>query len=184
VRELIALAKARPGELNFSSGGVGGSSHMAMELFRYMAGIELQHIPYKGGFQALLELVAGRVELTFGQWVSAGRFIKSGQVRALGVSTPRRIAVAPEIPTLAESGVPGYESRSWYGMFGPARMPKPLLAKLHEEIARIISSQDFGAKFATEGVVVGDMSAEQFAQFVQKEIKRYAVVVKAANLTP
>ena len=184
VKELIALAKAKPGELNFSSGGVGGSSHMAMELFRYMAGIDLQHIPYKGGAQALFELVAGRVEVTFGQFVSAGRYIKAGQVRALGVSTPRRLAQAPELPTLAESGVPGYESRSWYGILGPAKIPKAVLTKLHDKIAEIIAGPDFGAKFATEGVVPGDMSAEQFAHFVQREIKRYAAVVKAANLKP
>jgi tripartite-type tricarboxylate transporter receptor subunit TctC len=184
VRELIALAKAKPGELNFSSGGVGGSSHMAIELFRYMAHIELQHIPYKGGSQALFELVAGRVEVTMGQWVSAGRYIKSTQVRALGVSTPKRIAVAPDIPTIAESGVPGYESRSWYGILGPAKMPKSVLSKLHGQIAAIIASPDFASKFATEGVIVGDMSPEQFAQFIQQEIKRYAVVVKAANLKP
>jgi tripartite-type tricarboxylate transporter receptor subunit TctC len=182
VRELIALAKSKPGELNYSSGGVGGSSHMGMELFRYTTGIQIQHIPYKGGFQALLELVAGRVELTYGQWQSSARFIKAGQIRALGVSSPKRIAAAPEIPTIAESGFPGYESRSWYGMLGPARLPKPVLAKLHGEIAKIISSADFGSKFAAEGVVIGDMSAEQFAEFIRQEVKRYAVVVKAASL--
>jgi tripartite-type tricarboxylate transporter receptor subunit TctC len=184
VRELIALAKAKPGELNYSSGGIGGSSHMGMELFRYTTGINIQHIPYKGGAQALLELVAGRVELTFGQWHSAARFIKSGQLRALGVSSPKRIAEAPSIPTIAESGFPGYESRSWYGMLGPAKLPKPILAKLHGEIARIIGSPDFAAKFAAEGVVIGDMTAEQFADFIRQEVKRYAAVVKAANLQP
>jgi tripartite-type tricarboxylate transporter receptor subunit TctC len=184
VRELIALARAKPGELNFSSGGIGGSSHMAMELFRHAAGIELQHIPYKGGAQALLELVAHRVELTFGQWVSAGRYIKAGQVRTLGVSTPKRIAPAPEIPTIAESGLPGFESRSWYGILSPARMPTTTLSKLHGQIASIIASAEFAAKFATEGVVPGDMTPPQFADFLKAEIKRYAAVVKAANLKP
>ena len=184
IRELIALAKSKPGELNFSSGGIGGSSHMAMELFRYAAGIELQHIPYKGGAQATLELVAGRVELNFGQWVSSSRYMKSGQVKPIGVSTPRRIAVAPEIPTIAESGLPGFESRSWYGMLAPAKLPRPLLTKLHAEIARIISGPDFAGKFAVEGVVIGDMTPEQFAEFIRQEIKRYSIVVKAAKLTP
>ena len=184
VRELIAYAKSKPGELNFSSGGVGGSSHMAMELFRYAAGIDLQHIPYKGGAQATLELVAGRVEVNFGQWVSSSRYIKSGQARPLGVSTPKRIAVAPEIPTIAESGLPGFESRSWYGMLAPAKLPKPILTKLHGEIARIIAGPDFASKFATEGVVIGDMTPEQFAEFIRQEIKRYSIVVKAAKLTP
>jgi tripartite-type tricarboxylate transporter receptor subunit TctC len=184
VRDLIAAAKAKPGELNFSSGGVGGSSHMAMELFRYIAKIDLQHVPYKGGAQATLELVANRIDLNFGQWVSSARYIKSGQARALGVSTPKRIAVAPEIPTIAESGVPGFESRSWYGMLGPARLPKALVAKLHGEISRIIAGPDFASKFATEGVVVGDMTPEQFSEFIRQEIRRYAAVVKAAKLTP
>jgi tripartite-type tricarboxylate transporter receptor subunit TctC len=184
VRELIAFAKSNPGGLNFSSGGVGGSSHMAMELFRHRAGLDLVHIPYKGGAQATLELVANRVDLNFGQWVSSSRYIRSGQARSLGVSTPKRIAVAPEIPTLAEAGLPGFESRSWYGVLGPAKLPKPILVKLHGEIARIIASPDFASKFATEGVVVGDMTAEQFAEFIRQEIRRYAVVVKAAKLTP
>ena len=182
VRELIALAKAKPGEMNYSSGGVGGSSHMGMELFRVTSGIQIQHIPYKGGFQALLELVAGRVELTFGQWQSSSRYIKAGQIRALGVSSPKRIAVAPDIPTIAESGFPGYESRSWYGMLAPAKLPRPVLGKLHGEIAKIIASADFGAKFATEGIVIGDMSAEQFSEFIRQEVKRYAAVVKAGSL--
>ncbi|MCW5603523.1 MAG: tripartite tricarboxylate transporter substrate binding protein [Burkholderiales bacterium] len=184
VRDLIALAKAKPGELNFSSGGVGGSSHMAMELFRHAAGIELQHIPYKGGAQATLELVANRVELNFGQWVSSSRFIKSGQLRALGVSTPKRIAVMPDTPTIAESGLPGFESRSWYGILAPAKLPKPILTKLHSEIARIVAGPDFGAKFASEAVVVGDMTSDQFAEFIREEIRRYATVVKSAKLTP
>jgi tripartite-type tricarboxylate transporter receptor subunit TctC len=183
VRELIALAKAKPGGLNFSSGGVGGSSHMAMELFRYTVGIDLQHIPYKGGAQATLELVANRVELNFGQWVSSGRFIKSGQLRALGVSTPKRIAVLPDTPTIAESGVPKFESRSWYGILAPAKLPKPILTKLHSEITRIVSGPDFGAKFASEAVVFGDMTSDQFSEFIKDEIRRYAAVVKAAKLT-
>jgi hypothetical protein len=148
------------------------------------AKIDLQHIPYKGGAQATLELVAGSVELNFGQWASSSRSSSRGQVRALGVSTPKRIAVAPEIPTIAESGLPGFESRSWYGMLGPAKMARPLLLKLHGEIARIIAGPDFGSKFANEGVVVGDMTPEQFSEFVRQEIKRYAAVVKAAKLTP
>jgi tripartite-type tricarboxylate transporter receptor subunit TctC len=184
VRDLIALVKAKPGGLNFSSGGVGGSSHMAMELFRYAAGIELQHIPYKGGAQATLELVANRVELNFGQWVSSSRFIKSGQIRALGVSTPKRIPVMPDTPTIAESGVPGFESRSWYGILAPAKLPKPILMKLHSEIARIVAGSDFGAKFASEAVVIGDMTADRFAEFIREEIQRYSTVVKAAKLTP
>lgn len=182
VRELIALAKSKPGGLNFSSGGVGGSSHMAMELFRYTVGIDLQHIPYKGGAQATLELVANRVELNFGQWVSSSRFIKSGQLKALGVSTPKRIAVMPDTPTIAESGVPKFESRSWYGILAPAKLPKPILTKLHSEISRIITGSDFGAKFASEAVVVGGMTSDQFLEFIKDEINRYAAVVKAAKL--
>lgn len=184
VRDLIVLAKAKPGGLNFSSGGIGGSSHMAMELFSYAAGIELQHIPYKGGAQATLELVANRVELNFGQWVSSSRYIKSGQIKALGVSTPKRIPVMPDTPTIAESGVPGFESRSWYGILAPAKLPKPIHMKLHGEIAKIIAGPDFGAKFASEAVVIGDMTSDQFAQFIREEIKRYSTVVKAAKLAP
>jgi tripartite-type tricarboxylate transporter receptor subunit TctC len=183
VRDLIALAKTKPGELNFSSGGIGGSSHMAMELLRYTAGIDLQHIPYKGGVQATLELVANRVELNFGQ-VSSSRFIKSGQLRVLGVSTPKRITVMPDTPTIAESGLPGFESRAWYGILAPAKLPKPILVKLHGEIARIITDPDFGAKFAGDAVVIGDMTSDQFAAFIREEIRRYAAVVKAAKLTP
>ena len=184
VRDLITMARARQGTINYSSGGIGGSSHMAMELFRVHAGIELQHIPYKGGYQALLELIAGRVEVTFGQWVSAGRYVKSGQIRALGVSTAKRIAVAPEVPTVAEAGLPGYESRSWYGLLAPARLPAPVLVKLHGEVRRVILGAEFGEKFAAEGVVFSDNTPEQFSAFIEHEIKRYAAVVKAGNLKP
>jgi len=183
VRDLITLAKAKPGELNFSSGGIGGSSHMAMELLRYTAGIDLQHIPYKGGVQATLELVANRVELNFGQ-VSSSRFIKSGQLRVLGVSTPKRITVMPDTPTIAESGLPGFESRAWYGVLAPAKLPKLILMRLHSEIARIVTDPDFGTKFAGDAVVIGDMTSDQFADFIREEIRRYAAVVKAAKLTP
>jgi len=184
VRDLITMARARQGTINYSSGGIGGSSHMAMELFRVHAGIELQHIPYKGGYQALLELIAGRVEVTFGQWVSAGRYVKSGQIRALGVSTAKRIAVAPEVPTVAEAGLPGYESRSWYGLLAPPRLPAPVLGKLHGEVRRVILGAEFGEKFAAEGVVFSDNTPEQFSAFIEHEIKRYAAVVKAGNLKP
>jgi tripartite-type tricarboxylate transporter receptor subunit TctC len=183
VRNLIALAKSKPGELNFSSGGVGGSSHMAMELFRYTAGIDIQHIPYKGGVQATLELVANRVELNFGQ-ASSSRFIKSGQLRVLGISSPKRIATMPDIPTIAESGLPEFESRAWYGILGPAKLPKLIHIKLHDEITRIVAGPDFGSKFANEAAVIGDMTSENFAKFILDEIQRYAAVVKAAKLTP
>ena len=161
VRELIAAARARPGQLNYGSGGIGGSSHMAMELFRAAAGIELQHVPYKGAYPALLEFLGGRIDLNFATLSSVVRYIGTGQIIALGVSSPTRVAIAPDIPTIAEAGVPGYESRSWFGLLAPAKTAPGVVTKLNGEVVRIMTSPEVRSHLVSEGVGTGQWQPER-----------------------
>jgi len=155
---------------------------MAMELFRTAAGVELQHIPYKGAYQALVEFLGEHLDVNFATLSSVVRYISSGQIVALGVSSPQRLAVAPDIPTIAESGVPGYESRSWFGLLAPAKVPPAVVAKLNSEIERALASAALRSHLQSEGVVPGGGSPKQFAQFIEQEIKKYSVVVRKSGL--
>jgi len=182
VKELIALAKSKPGALNCASGGVGASHHLAGELFRQMTGTEFQHIQYKGGGPALIELVGGRVDMMFTPVSTALQHVKGGRLRALAVTSPQRVAITPDLPTIAEAGVPGYESRAWYGLAGPARMHKAVVTKLNGEIDRLLKSPDGRDKLQGLGVIPMGGSAGDFDAFIRREVEKYAKVAKAGGI--
>jgi tripartite-type tricarboxylate transporter receptor subunit TctC len=182
VKELIALMKAKPGVLNCASGGVGASHHLAGELFRQMTGTDFQHIHYKGGGPALVELVGGRVDMMFTPVSTALAHVKGGRLRALAVTSPQRVAVTPDLPTIAEAGVPGYEARAWYGLVGPGRMAPELTAKINGEIDRLLQSTAGRDRLQRLGIVAMGGSAAVFDSFIRTETQKYARVVKTGGI--
>jgi tripartite-type tricarboxylate transporter receptor subunit TctC len=184
VKELIALAKARPGELNFGSPGAGSPNRLSMELFMIMAQVRMTHVPYKGGSgQMVTDLVAGHVQLaSIGLPPSIG-YVKAGRLRALAVTGTKRSPLLPEVPTVSEAGLPGFDVTSWYGVFGPAAVPKDIVARINADIAAILGAQDLKDRLATLGADPGSMSSEAFARYVREEIAKWAKVVKASGAT-
>ena len=181
VKELIALAKTK--RLNYASGGVGSSQHLATALFASMANIELVHIPYKGGNQGLLDTVGGQVSMMISTILSLTPHIKSGRLRGLAITTPKRNAAWPDMPTVAEAALPGYQSIAWYGMVGPRGLPPLVLKKLSGEVARIINSKAIRENLTAQGAdPVGNTPAE-FGAFITSETKRYEKVVRDAGVT-
>lgn len=182
VADLIALAKSRPGELNYASSGTGASNHLAAELFKTMAGIDIVRIGYKGASRGLTDLIAGQVQVMFPTAGAAAPHIKTGRVRALAVTGARRSVLAPELPTMAASGLPGYESTAMYGMFAPAGTPVAIVNRLHDEIVRVLNAAEVKRKFFGVGMeTVGD-SPEQLASTIKSEMARVGKVIKAAGI--
>jgi tripartite-type tricarboxylate transporter receptor subunit TctC len=184
VAELIALAKAKPGGLNYSSSGAGGMPHVSAALFASMTGIELVHIPYKGGGPAVADLIAGHVSLSFATALESLPQAKSGRLRALAVSSARRSVAAPELPTIAEAGVPGYESGSWLALFAPAGTPKEITARLSAEAVRIVNLPDVRERLLQQGAEPIGSTPEQLAATQQADIAKYARVLKDAGVRP
>lgn len=182
VKELIALAKVRRGLLTYASAGVGSSNHLSGELFRVMAGIEMIHVPYKGGGAAVVDLIAGQVSMYFGTTPSTLPFVKSGKLRALGVTTAKRTIAAPDLPTIAEAGLPGFEQSAWHGLLAPANTPEPVIAKLHAETSKLLRSPDVIEKFAVQGIDVIGGSPADFAAFIRQDVAKYAKLVKTAGI--
>jgi len=182
VKELVALAKANPGKLDYASAGQGTAVHLAVELFNSMAGITMTHIPYKGSGLALIDLLAGQVQLTFGNVLSSRGYVKSGRLRALAVSSAKRSAVLPGLPTVSESGVPGYDTASWYGYLAPAGTPQPIVQRLNAEIINAIKSADMSERLATDGAEPAGGTPDDFGQYIAKEIARWRKVVKEAGI--
>ena len=181
VKELIAYAKTRPGELNFCSAGNGSGSHLAGELFNTMTGVKLTHIPYKGSGLAITELIGGQVQLMFAGIVPIDPHVKSGRVRSIAVTSAKRSVAIPQVPTIAESGLPGFEVVGWYGVLAPARTPHPIVARLHNEFIKILQTQDIRDRLLSEGAEpVGNTPAE-FTAFIKTDIGRWAKVIKAAG---
>ena len=180
VREFIALAKSQPGKFNYASSGNGGSTHLITEMFKTMAGIEMTHIPYNGAGPGLIDLLGGQVQMMFAVPATATPHIKSGKLRALGVSSLKRSPLAPELPTVAESGVPGFEGATWYGVVAPAQTPAPLIAQLHRDIVRALRLPEVQDRLAAQGVEVVGSTPAEFAQFIRSEIPKWA---KAARLS-
>ncbi len=178
IKELIALAKAKPGQINFASTGIGGANHLSGEMLKSMAGIDLVHIPYKGAAPAMNDLLGGHVSLMFDTIGVELPYVKAGKLKALAVTTAKRTAIAPEIPTIAESGVPGYEAVSWFGLYGPAGMPKEIVNRLNTEVARILNLPEVHKKFMAYGAETEALSPDQFAAFVKSEIAKWGKVVK------
>ena len=184
IKELIALAKARPGELNFGSAGNGSPNHLAMELFKTMAGVKMVHIPYKGGSgQMVGDLLAGQVQLASLGLPPAMPFVKAGRLRVIAVTGIKRSLLLPDQPTVSESGLQGFDVTSWYGMFGPAGLPADLVKKLNEDIAAVLSTADMGKRLAALGADQGSLSPDEFGSFVREEIAKWAKVVKESGAT-
>jgi tripartite-type tricarboxylate transporter receptor subunit TctC len=184
VKELVAAAKADPGKLTFASQGVGTSAHLAGELFNNLAGVNMTHIPYKGAGPALNDLLGGQVNMMFATATAAAPLIESGKVRALGVTTPERSPVRPEVPSIAAAGVPGYAAESWYGFFVPAGTPAEVVNKLNAATAKAAKSDAFRKRVEGEGLVITAGTPKELAEYVSAEQKRWAAVVKAAKIEP
>ena len=182
VKELVAAARAKPGSLSFASAGNGTSQHLSAELFKTMTGIDMVHIPYKGSAPAIQDVIGGQVPLMFDTTVVAGPFIQSGKVRPLAVTSAKRVASLPDVPTMAEAGVPGYEVVSWQAMFAPAGTPSAIVQRLQTEVAAILKQPDVQERFAKLGVDPSGMAPQQLAEFQAAEIAKWAKVVKAANV--
>ena len=183
VREFIAHAKANPGKLNFGSGSTGSAGHLAGELFKAMAGVDMTHIPYKGAAPAMQDLIAGRLQLMFDNLASANTQVKAEKVKALAVTTARRSALAPDLPTVAESGLPGFDISTWFGLFVPARTPPDVVARLHAEFTRALAAPEVRERIVNLGAEPVGNRPEEFAQFIRAEAEKYARVIKASGAT-
>ncbi len=184
VKELIALAKARPGEILFASSGHGTNSHLTMELFASMAQIRMTHVPYKASTQAAIDLIAGHVAILTTSISSSIPHVRAGKMRALGVTSAGRVAAAPDLPTIAEAGLPGYESVQWSGLLAPAGTPRDIIARLHKEAVAILRAPDSRERLASDGSEVIANSPEEFAAVLRAETVKWAKVVKAAGIQP
>jgi tripartite-type tricarboxylate transporter receptor subunit TctC len=182
VRELVALAKAHPGQLNYSSAGNGTSPHMSMELFRTMAGIAINHIPYKGTGPATTDLLAGQVQLSMPNMLTALPHIKAGKLRALGVTSGKRAAGQPDIPTIAESGVPGYEAIQWYGLLAPAGTPREIVNKLQAETAKVLLLPEMKERLSADGAEAVGNRPDEFTAYIRAELVKWDKVVKSAGI--
>ena len=182
IQELIALAKSRPGNLNYATPGQGGITHLATELFATMAGIKLNHVPYKGTGPALTDTIAGQTDLYFSTTAAALPHVKSGRLRALAVTTPKRLPFAPDIPTVAESGVPGYETIQWHGLIGPKGLPSPIVARINGEVAKLLELKETAEQLQNDGVSPAGGTPEQFLATIKKEIPIWRKVVNDVGI--
>ena len=183
VRELIDLARAKPGQLRYGTPGTGSTPHLSGELFKAMAGIDMVHVPYKGSPQYVVDLLAGRIDVVLGAAGPVLPHVKSGRLRLLAVSSGKRGPAMPDVPTIAEEGVPGFEVIGWYGLFAAAGTPAPVIRKLHAEAARILAQPDLKAIYVTGGLdAVASSSPAEFAAFIRSERDKWAKVIKAANI--
>jgi tripartite-type tricarboxylate transporter receptor subunit TctC len=184
VKELIALAKSRPGQLNFGSAGVGSPNGLALELFQTMAKVKMQHIPYKGGSgQMVSELISGQVQLASIGLPPVMPYVKSGRLRVIAVTGMTRSDLLPQTPTVHESGLPGFDVTSWYGIFGPAALPKDIVAKLNADVAAILGAADLRSRLDALGAEPGSMSVDAFNRYVRDEVTKWAKVVKDSGAT-
>ena len=182
VKEFIALAKSKPGQLNYGSAGPGSTPHMATELLRTLAGIDLVHVPYQGGARATFALISGEITMVFGTLPPYLPLVKAGKIRALAVSSAKRAPVVPALPTIAESGVPGFEVISWIGLLAPAKTPKPIVDKLQVEIARMLQTREIKDRLATDGSEPVGSMPDEFGAHIQAEITKWGKVVRASGM--
>jgi tripartite-type tricarboxylate transporter receptor subunit TctC len=181
VKELIALAKEKPGRLNFASSGVGSGTHLNGEMFRFAAGIDVVHVPYKGVPEPLVDTIAGRIHYFLSPLVPALPFLRDGRLLPLAVSTARRTPVLPDVPTIAET-LPGYEFQAWFGVFAPARTPRPVVEQISREIARVVDLPDIKKQFLVQGEEGKGSTPEEFTGFIRAEIEKYRKIVKMAGI--
>jgi tripartite-type tricarboxylate transporter receptor subunit TctC len=183
VAALVAYARANPGKLNYGSGGNGSAGHLAGELFKSMAGISMVHIPYKGAAPAKMELIGGEIQVMFDNLASAMPQIRSGQLKALAVTTPQRAEAQPDLPTVAESGVPGFDISTWFGIFAPAGLATPVLDKLYQATTGALKSPAVAAALDRMGAKPAPMAPPAFADFIKAEQRKYEVIVKQSGAT-
>jgi tripartite-type tricarboxylate transporter receptor subunit TctC len=182
VKELIALAKQKPGQLTFGTSGVGSGTHLNGEQFRFAAGIDVVHVPYKGVPEPLIDTMSGRIDYFLSPLVPALPFIRDGRLLALAVSTAQRTSVLPDVPTIAEAALPGYEFQAWFGVFAPAGTPRPVVDQISREIARIVYLPDIKKQFLNQGEEGKPSTPEEFTRFIRAEIEKYSKVVKLAGI--
>jgi len=181
-QELIALAKSRPGTLNYGSGGGGTVTHLAGEYFNMLAGVKIQHIPYKGSSQALTDLIGGQIHMYYSPPIVAIAHIKSGRMRALGLTGDKTIAALPQVPLIADSGVKGFELKIWYGLLAPAGLPKPLIDRLNTEVNRVLALPDIRDKLVSQGMDPFPSTPDQFAALIKSDFAKYQKIIKSANI--
>lgn len=184
VKELIAFARARPGQLNYASAGHGTNPHLSMELFLSMTGTKMLHVPYKGLGPGIVDLLAGHVTVATATMLTGLPHVKSGRLRLLGTTGAKRAAVLPDVPTVAEAGVPGYEASQWYGVLAPAQTPKEIVARLHAEIVRILQAPDMKQKLAADGTDPVGSSPDEFARYIKSELTKWGKVARDAGIQP
>ena len=184
LKELIAMAKAKPGAMNYASSGNGTPYHMAGELFKAMAGVDILHVPYKGSSGARTDLLGGQVQMMFDAITTMGPQVLAGKLKALGTTGKARSPVLPEVPTVSEAGVPGYEAVIWLGIMAPAATPKPVVEKLNAEITRIANSPEMREAWGKQGAVAMSMSTEEFARYMREDIDKWARIVKLSGAKP
>lgn len=182
VKDLIALAKARPGELSYASSGVGGPLHLATELFKIRAGVNIVHVAYKGGVPAAIGIASGESQVGFASLAASRPLVTAGKLRPIAVSTPKRASALPDVPTIAESGLPGFDITTWYGLLAPARTPAAIVAKLNSEVARILKLPDVTERLSTLGLEPKTSTPEQFGAILTEQIALYAKVIKDAGI--
>ncbi|RKE68245.1 Bug family tripartite tricarboxylate transporter substrate binding protein [Pseudorhodoplanes sinuspersici] len=183
VRELIALAKEKNGQMNFASSGVGSTHHLAAELFKKMTNVRLSHIPYRGAAPAMNDLIAGHVPILFDNLPTVIPHVQSGTVRALAVASPQRLPSLPDVPTFAEAGMPDFEASSWFGLFAPAGTPTDVVAKVIADVKKTLARPDVQKKFEGMGSPVGDLTGDDFAKFLKKETEKWADVIRISGAT-
>jgi len=182
VAELVALAKKEPGKLNYASAGIGSFQHLGGELFKLESGADIVHVPYKGGGPAMQDVIGGHVKIMFSSLIQTTPFIKSGQLRALATGGTKRSPVLPDVPTIAEAGVPGYAANNWWGIIAPAGTPKPVLDKLYQHVQLALQSPEIREQFAREGASPVTMTPAEFQDFIKAEIDKWGRVVKAGGI--
>jgi tripartite-type tricarboxylate transporter receptor subunit TctC len=178
VKELVVLAKAKPKTINYASGGSGVTNHLVMEMFRGAAGIDLTHVPYKGGPPAVTDLIGGQVDVMFETTTAVLPFVKQGKLRALAVSSSKRIGAAPEVPTVAELGYPGFSGVPWVAIVAPANTPAPIVAKLNAEVNKALQTKELREQFAAQGVEPMVMSGDELSAFIKSELAKWTKAVK------
>jgi len=184
VKELIAFGKARPGQINFASAGVGTNPHLSMELFLSMAGVKMIHVPYKGSGQGVIDLIAGHVSVMTPSILTGLPHIKAGRLRGLGVTSARRAAGAPEIPTIAEAGVPGYEAVQWFGILAPAGTPRAIIERVNREAVRVLQTPDVRERLVADGADPVGSSPDEFGAFIRAETVKWAKVAREVGIRP
>ncbi|MBX3604333.1 MAG: tripartite tricarboxylate transporter substrate binding protein [Piscinibacter sp.] len=184
VKELVAMAKAKPGGLSYASTGIGSSNHLSMEKFKQMAGVDITHVPYKGSAPAVTDLIGGQVQVMFDNISNVLPHVKSGKLKVLAVTTPQRSPLVPDVPTVSEAGVPGYEVGVWFGIAAPAGTPKPIIDKLNGEIVKILHMPDVKEKFSAQGVDSVGSSVDQFVAHLNAQRAMWSKVVRDAGVTP